>query len=467
MEFVLRLTGEQHTKLLAHLYPGDGMEAAALMLCGRHGGGARHVMCARKIVLIPHDQCERSPVRVTWPTRFGDGLVAEAGRRGMAIVKVHSHPGGYEAFSDWDDRSDLSFFRSVSNWLEDGRPHGSAVMLPGGRMFARVVTEDGEFQPCDLVSVAGEELLFWHASGIGHGVPEFARRHAQAFGAGTVNLLRKLTIAVVGCSGTGSPLVEQLVRLGVGRLLLIDPDRVEWKNLNRIFMTTAADANLGRLKVEVLAEAIGRIGLGTEVIPLAAELATPKVIRAVAASDMVFGCMDSLAGRDVLNRVAAFYSLPNIDLGVQLTALEKGGIDQITGAVHYLQPGRSSLKSRGVYDSEDVRAELLRRDDPGEYRRRLKEKYIRGAQEDRPAVISVNTMVAAMAANELLARLHRFRYDTNDSYAVQRITLHEPHLFIQAESDFEPCPVLSKEVGRADAVPLLDRPELTEEAGDE
>ena len=124
-------------------------------------------------------------------------------------------------------------------------------------------------------------------------------------------------------------------------------------------MTKAADANLSLFKVEVLAEAIGNIGFGTQVVPLAKDLATPDVIRAVAASDLVFGGMDSVAGRDILNRLATFYTLPYIDLGVQLTALPNGGIDQITGAVHYLQPGKSSLKSRGVYDSEDVRAELM------------------------------------------------------------------------------------------------------------
>jgi len=83
-------------------------------------------------------------------------------------------------------------------------------------------------------------------------------------------------------------------------------------------------------------------------------------------------------------------------------------------------------------------------------------------QEDRPAVISVNTMVAAMAANEMLARIHRFRYDRNDVYAAQRYTVHEPHVFIDAEWDLPVCAVLSKEVGRGDVTPLLNKPELSE-----
>ena len=93
------------------------------------------------------------------------------------------------------------------------------------------------------------------------------------------------------------------------------------------------------------------------------------------------------------------------------------------------------------------------------------QKYIRGVQEDRPAVISVNSMVAAMAVNEMLARIHRFRYDPNNAYAAQRFAVHEACVFKDAEQDLKVCSILSKEVGRGDVIPLLDRPELSEEGG--
>jgi molybdopterin/thiamine biosynthesis adenylyltransferase len=464
MRYAVRLTCEQHLQLQAHLFPGDGLEAAALVLCGRMNGDERHAFCARRIVRIPHEACVRSEVNVDWPTRFADSLIEEAMRRGMAILKIHSHPGGLEAFSSRDDHSDAGFFRSVSDHLEDGRPHVSAVMLPGtdGRLFARAILADGTFHPVDLISVAGDTVQFWHAEAGGFGLPEFVRCHAQAFGQGTTERLRRMTVAVIGCSGTGGPLIEQLVRLGVGCLVLVDHDRVEWRNLNRINMTTAADANLTRFKVDVFAEAIGRIGLGTRVVPLAMDLDTLKAVKAVAACDFVFGCMDSWYGRDLLNRLASFYVLPYLDLGVQLRPLPEGGIDTIWGAVHYLQPGRSSLKSRGVYTSEDVRAEMLKRDDVEEYRRRLRAKYIRGVAEERPAVISVNTLVAAMAVNELLARLHPYRIPPNEEFASQRFGLHEGHIFRESESKLPRCQVLPQEVGRGDVTPLLDRPELSE-----
>ncbi len=152
-----------------------------------------------------------------WPTHFADELLREAMKKRMAIVAIHSHPGGFEGFSVRDDRSDTSFFQSVNNLLEDGGPHASAVMLPDGRIFARAVTADGAFAPVGLVSVVGDDLDFWHAEGGGYALPEFVRRQAQAFGGGTVQLLRRLRIGITGCSGTGSPLIEQLIHVSPAR----------------------------------------------------------------------------------------------------------------------------------------------------------------------------------------------------------------------------------------------------------
>jgi hypothetical protein len=51
MRYAFRLTDQQHTTLQGHLFPGDGLEAAALVLCGRLKTRDRHVFCARRVVL--------------------------------------------------------------------------------------------------------------------------------------------------------------------------------------------------------------------------------------------------------------------------------------------------------------------------------------------------------------------------------------------------------------------------------
>jgi hypothetical protein len=458
MKYMLRMTEAHHSALRSHLFPGDGNEAVALLLCGRRKGVDRHVLTVKKVIPIPHDVCDRRPDRVTWPTEFVDPLLGEAYGRGYAIVKVHCHGIDYRQFSITDDESDRLLFSAVTSLLNDDLPHASVIMLPDGELFGRMLGEDGAVvAPLASVMAVGDDLRVWTEQRM---APEgFSARHAQAFGNGTTEILRTLSVAVVGCSGTGSVVVEQLARLGVGRLVLVDPDIVEEKNLNRILNSGKEDAYLGKPKVHVLASAIARMGLGQEVIPLQKNLLTPEAVRAVAECDVVFGCMDGVEGRHVLNRLATFYLMPYFDVGVRLDADGAGGIDQISGAVHYLQPGLSSLLSRGVYDMKRVDAEAMRRTDPEMYRRLVKEGYLRGVNEDRPAVVSVNTFFAALAVNEFLARLHPYRNQPNDRYAWVGASLSEMQFYPEGET--APCQVLQRHLGKGDVVPLLERPSLS------
>ena len=77
-------------------------------------------------------------------------------------------------------------------------------------------------------------------------------------------LLKGLQVGVVGCSGTGSIIIELLTRNAVGTLVIIDDDSLDPLNLNRIINSTSADAHLKRPKVKAIEEAIGRIGLGND-----------------------------------------------------------------------------------------------------------------------------------------------------------------------------------------------------------
>jgi len=455
------MTGDQHARLVTHVIAPDDCEAAAVLLCGRGLGGDTEILTVREVHPVPYEACSlREPDRLTWGTETLRPLLARAAKEHLAVVKAHGHPNGLRAFSPTDDTSDHELFRSVHGWTDDGRPHGSVVVLPDGECIARFVDDAGAFAPVDLVTVVGDDLRFFWRDPLVTGPPDFTRRHAQAFGEGTVATLRRLSVAVVGVSGTGAPVVEQLLRLGVGRLVLVDPDRVEERNLNRITHTTRVDARAARLKVDVAAEAVRRADLGTEVVTYARNLKDPEVVRAVAACDLVFGCMDGAEGRHLLNRLATFYVLPYLDVGIRLDADGRGGVSQVCGSVHWLTPGGSSLVSRGVISLAEVAAEGLRRQSPAEYARRREEKYIKGVREDRPAVVSVNTTFAGLAVTELLARLHPFRDDGNAPCA--RLTCTLSQVRFECAEDGPPCPMLSRHVGRGDTVPLLLDPELSE-----
>ncbi len=144
---------------------------------------------------------------------------------------------------------------------------------------------------------------------------------------------------------------------------------------------------------------------------------------------------------------------------MKLEADGKGGVDQVCGTVHYLQPGGSSPLTRHVYTMEQVRAAGLLRTDLSAYRTQLEDDYIHGVQEDRPVVVQLNSLVASLAVNEFLARLHPYRLDSSADYAVHRLSVS--HGIYEHEQDGEPCPMLARHVGRGDVTPLLDWSELS------
>lgn len=459
MKTTLRMTARQHLSLLEHLFPGDGNEAVAVALCGRRASADHHVLTVHQVYVIPYESCRlRNPVRVEWNTDVLLPVVAKAAKQNMALVKFHSHPGGYENFSDLDDVSDRELMSSIFGWSDSDDPHGSVVMLPGGEMFGRTVHVDSSFGEIENIAVVGDEIRFCRA--VDDTSEPISVRTEQTFGVGTTNLLKKLKIAVVGCSGTGSLVIEQLARYQVGRLLLVDDDVVEDKNLTRIPNAFRVDADNKTPKVRVFEDAINRMGLGTKVIPLSKNLVDREAMKQVADCDIIFGCMDGVEGRHYANLIASFYCLPYFDLGVRIDADGQGGVTQVCGSVHYLQPGGSSLLTRGVYTLEDLRAEGLRRTNPELYKQQVKEKYLKGVNEDRPAVISVNMLIASLAVNEMLARLHPIRTDDNSGYAIIRVSLTDS--YIMYERDGTPDAYLAKFCGRGDITPLLNRADLDE-----
>jgi len=254
------------------------------------------------------------------------------------------------------------------------------------------------------------------------------------------------------------------MRLGVRELVIVDDDLTEHRNVNRILNSTVQDATDKRPKVDVLGDAIERTGLGNRVIRLKKNLWDPEVVKIVAQCDVVFGCMDTVDGRYLLNALATYYNLPYFDLGIRLDAVpegkDKGRIREVCGTIHYLRPGRSSLMSRGLFTMKDVATAGLRRNDPAAHERQVKDGYIAGVQGHRPAVISVNMLAAGLAVDEFLARLHPFREEPNSRYASVTFSLASMELICDPEEGI--CEILGGCVGVGDTTPLLGQMELAE-----
>ncbi|KUO70828.1 MAG: molybdopterin biosynthesis protein MoeB [Desulfosporosinus sp. BRH_c37] len=115
-------------------------------------------------------------------------------------------------------------------------------------------------------------------------------------------------VAIVGCGGLGGYIAEELARIGVGRLVLIDGDRLEVSNLNRQIMSS--ELNIGQWKVEAARDRLQSINSEVQVEGIKGwfeEEKGPELFREV---DLVCDALDSLPTRVELERVCHQMKLP-------------------------------------------------------------------------------------------------------------------------------------------------------------
>jgi len=458
----VRISGKHYNEIKAHLFPGDNKEAVAIALCGRSSHRNNHTLVVQEVMLIPYDSCfERTGYLVHWPTKSITPLLEKAVQKNLAVLKIHCHPGWYEQFSEIDDSSDIKLFSSIHSWTDNKLPHASCIMLPDGRIFGRFINDKIEFEQINQILVAGSTIYNWLYTEHHFKEDELQIRNMQAFGEKTIRTINKMRIGVVGCSGTGSPVIEQLKRLGVGELVLVDPDFIGKLNLNRILNSTLEDAREAKLKVDVMNRSISEAGFGTKVIKFSSHVTNPEVVKELAECDVLFGGVDGAEGRHILNLISEFYVLPYFDLGVRLESDGKGGIDGIYGTVHYIQPGGSSLMSRGQYNLQELQSESIKRINNSVFDELAKNKYLINVNEPSPAVISINMQVASIAVNDFLARIHPYRNYLNDEIDATRVLFHEWTMF--SETFDKECNYFTNMTGKGDIVPLLNTPELSHE----
>jgi ThiF family/Prokaryotic homologs of the JAB domain len=441
-------------QLQHHLFPGDGLEAAALLLCPQVGT-RRQKLLGREIVAVPYGRCARTRDSITWPGEFVESAIDRAAIQGDIVLAVHSHPGGLFAFSHVDDESDRILMGALRQGTE--RIAGSALMIPGGAIRARLYEKDNTSAPVDLVMTVGADISSWWDDGATAAGPLPV---AMAFTSDMRSRLARMSVCVIGVSGTGSIVAEQLARLGVGEIILIDFDKLEARNLNRILNSSLADVDA--LKVEMFAGAIRRYRRDCDVIPLASSISTREAILAACEADVLFSCVDTAEGRHIADRLSAYFAMPLFDVGVAIPteASSDGGrrIAEVYGRVDYVYPGGSSLMDRGVYDAALLETEYLARVAPQALSRKVADGYLRGMAEEAPGVITLNMRAASACVIEFLARMFPFRQFPNEARARSIFMLAEGDEDIFAESQFASGARFPLAVGVTE--PLLGLPAL-------
>ncbi len=115
-------------------------------------------------------------------------------------------------------------------------------------------------------------------------------------------------VMIIGLGGLGCPVLQYLAASGVGRLSLVDDDRVELSNLQR--QTAHGSADIGLLKAESAAAEVQRLNPEVQVITHAVRADADWLAMHLAGVDLVVDCTDNSRVRYELNRACIARSVP-------------------------------------------------------------------------------------------------------------------------------------------------------------
>ncbi|MEU8422132.1 ThiF family adenylyltransferase [Micromonospora sp. NPDC048835] len=174
-----------------------------------------------------------------------------------------------------------------------------------------------------------QDLVAWHVASDGvvpldiESEPELLG-NAQLVPYWPAQHLAGTTVMVVGVGSIGGAAAHALAAYGVGRLILVDPDRLRWHNLVR---HVSGPAHVGRMKVSAIREDLQLLRPETDVLACPVDVVTDAdVIRALLPrTDLVLGATDGVAPRRVISHLAR---RARVD-AILACVLEDGGIGEL------------------------------------------------------------------------------------------------------------------------------------------
>jgi hypothetical protein len=249
-------------------------------------------------------------------------------------------------------------------------------------------------------------------------------RHDGLFGAAGQQKLARTRVGIAGTGGLGCFVSLELAYLGVSLQTLVDGDEVELRNLNRLAWATPAD--IGRLKVEVMAEMVSRILPGADPMKVPHPLEHADAQAALADVDVIFSCLDDDHARVNLIALATAADIPFFDLATDVVR-EPGNVPTFGGRIIFSGHGERCAYCMRELDQAEIRRATMT---PQELEI---EASIYGvpvsalARTSGPSVVSINGMIASLAVTEfmkfvtgLLAPAPMLRYNGNTT-SVRRV----------------------------------------------
>ena len=403
------VTSRDHDRIMEHLFPGDGDEHGAILRAGvvRSGPSLR--------LLVQHVQ----------PAEFGSDYVpGQYGHRALtpafihreirqcrdsrlAYLAVHNH--GSDRRVNFSRIDIESHERGYPALMDIGRGVPVGALVYGRRSVAADIwLPDGTRRSLGTYRVIGREVtrLYSQPRRERGSHPEHERQ-VRMFGASGQRILEASKVAVIGLGGVGSLVTEYLARLGVGNLVLIDPEQIDESNLSRVVGATGVDVEICQLKTQIAVRHAREMAIHTNLQPIAGDVSRDSVAQLLRDCDFIFLAADSMRARLVVNALAHQYLIPTIQMGTKIRSGKSGNIDDAMCAVRHVRPGTGCLWCNGLIDPTQLAIEAKSDTE------RKEQAY--GVQEPNPSVITLNAVAAAHAVNDFLFDFLGLR--TNDTEA--------------------------------------------------
>ena len=389
------ITDSDWAEVRTALFTEDGTENAGVLLCGLSRGNSEHRLLVRRFMAVPPElYVTRNNYHLEISPQFYNQIIDECLRQHLSPVIIHSHPGQTHAwYSGSDDYGEERLLPVLQSLLPEALP-ASLVVTPGA---ATGRSRSGDaFVPLSGLKILGQhsQILNFAEPALPH-ISDVFDRQARAISVSGQARLQSLKIGVVGVGGTGSLVVEQLARVGVRDMVLIDPDVIEQSNISRLFGAKLSD--VGKEKVNVAAHNASELG-ADPIVPIFDTATSQEILLALRDRDVVFSCVDNDKSRAVLNRFSYQYLVPVVDMGIRLDG-RKGTIRSAAGRVVIVGSGMSCLRCSHHLSPERIRAESLSRQ---ERMALAQEGYIMGIDTPTPAVVSLNTVVCGLGVTAAL-----------------------------------------------------------------
>lgn len=147
----------------------------------------------------------------------------------------------------------------------------------------------------------------------------------KSWGEGVFNLLpwfdlktvKNARVMVVGVGALGNEVLKNLALFGVGQLVMVDFDTVEYTNLSRSILFREHDSQTNRPKVTVAAERLREINPEIKTHAIVGNIGTDVGLGLFRDADVIIGCLDSRLARYQVNQLCFRANKPWIDAGIE------------------------------------------------------------------------------------------------------------------------------------------------------